>query len=318
MDWFKDQISEKKRFLEQQIAGAMELVSAEAALVWRDPQALDHLLQEALKSMPVARMIYAVNSDCQQISANISEDGIDEQPRGQVLGHRPYMTARLPYRGMVLSSPYLSRVDREPCITAVQAVLMDSNLEGFLLVDFPLRSLGLEDSAQVAGIWKQYKGDPSIRGQLFQQQRIESVMDSVIDDCHESAFTLMQKYGVFHCKFHYSSSRVTLWFYDDPYRYKIHSAQELIDPDMWLAYPVSQYPSQAVVPEEDILKVFEQFKTLRAADENIYLRSGSLNIINGMVGLTFSCDGSHYIPVQEFLDQRSPFWLAEQGRIAEA
>jgi len=316
MDWFKDQISEKKRFLEQQISGPMELVSVECSLVWRDPQALDELLQKALRSMPVARMIYAVNSDCQQISANISQRGIDDEPRGQVLGHRPYMTARLPYRGMVLSSPYISRSDREPCITAVQAVLIDNSLVGLLLVDFTLRSLGLEENAQSAGIWKQYKGDPSIRGQLFQQQRIESFLDQVIDQCHESAFTLMHKYGVFHCKFHYSSSRVTLWFYDDPYRYRIHSAQELIDPDMWLAYPVTQYPKQAVVAEDDIMRVFEQFKKLRSADENIYLRSGSLNMINGMVGLTFSCDGSHYIPVQEFLDQSSPFWFGENRIIA--
>jgi len=41
--------------------------------------------------------------------------------------------------------------------------------------------------------------------------------------------------------------------------------------------------------------------TLRHKDDSIYLRSGSLNIINGMVGLVFSCDGSHYIEYQEFL-----------------
>ncbi len=45
------------------------------------------------------------------------------------------------------------------------------------------------------------------------------------------------------------------------------------------------------------------------ADETIYLRVGSINIINGMIGLTFSCDGSHYMPVAEFLNKNLAFWL---------
>jgi hypothetical protein len=31
--------------------------------------------------------------------------------------------------------------------------------------------------------------------------------------------------------------------------------------------------------------------------------------MNGIVGLTFSCDGSHYLTVDEFLDQEHPFWV---------
>jgi hypothetical protein len=48
---------------------------------------------------------------------------------------------------------------------------------------------------------------------------------------------------------------------------------------------------------------------LRFADETIYLRSASINIMNGMLGLTFSCDGSHYMPISEFLDRNLSFWL---------
>jgi len=28
-----------------------------------------------------------------------------------------------------------------------------------------------------------------------------------------------------------------------------------------------------------------------------------------MISLTFSCDGSHYMPYQEFLDKNLGFWL---------
>ena len=44
------------------------------------------------------------------------------------------------------------------------------------------------------------------------------------------------------------------------------------------------------------------------ADETISLRSASLNILNGMIGLPFSCDGSHYMAVDEFLEKPDSFW----------
>jgi hypothetical protein len=30
-----------------------------------------------------------------------------------------------------------------------------------------------------------------------------------------------------------------------------------------------------------------------------------------MLGLTFSCDGSHYMPVEEFIAKKLGFWLGE-------
>lgn len=58
-----------------------------------------------------------------------------------------------------------------------------------------------------------------------------------------------------------------------------------------------------------IRRVLESFRDLRFADENIYLRIGSINVYNGMVGLTFSCDGSHSIFADEFLQKGLLFWL---------
>jgi hypothetical protein len=40
----------------------------------------------------------------------------------------------------------------------------------------------------------------------------------------------------------------------------------------------------------------------------LYLGTGSLNVVDGMVGLTFSCDGTHYLPDGEFLDKPDSFW----------
>jgi hypothetical protein len=55
--------------------------------------------------------------------------------------------------------------------------------------------------------------------------------------------------------------------------------------------------------------VLKVFKALREADENIYLRAASLNIMNGLVGLNFSCDGTHYMPALDFLQKDLDFWI---------
>ena len=47
---------------------------------------------------------------------------------------------------------------------------------------------------------------------------------------------------------------------------------------------------------------------LRIVDTTIYLRTASINIFNGMVSLTFSCDGSHYMRFDEFLAKGPAFW----------
>ena len=103
----------------------------------------------------------------------------------------------------------------------------------------------------------------------------------------------------FHAKLHFSSCRATAWLVDSPYNYQILNIDELTNPSLCLAFPKREYFDQAVVPEEKIIDVFAQFKKLRFADETIYLRSAPLNVVNQIVGLNFSCDGTHYVPYDE-------------------
>jgi hypothetical protein len=126
---------------------------------------------------------------------------------------------------------------------------------------------------------------------------------------------LITEHGIFHGKLHFSSNRGTIWQIDDPFVYQILGINELTNPDICLAYPRRHYPARAIVPPERVMPVFEMFRKLRFADENVYLRAGSLNIINGMVGLNFSCDGSHYMPFDEFLDKSTEFWFGTIGEL---
>jgi hypothetical protein len=133
-------------------------------------------------------------------------------------------------------------------------------------------------------------------------------MDNQLDTILSVVEELMIGHGVFHVILHFSSSRAIIWQMDDPYRYRLLDIDSLVDPDICLAYPNQQYPKEAIVPASQIREVLEAFRHLRFLDETFYLRSGTLNIFNGLVGLTFSCDGSHYIPYDEFLDKEHAFW----------
>jgi hypothetical protein len=55
--------------------------------------------------------------------------------------------------------------------------------------------------------------------------------------------------------------------------------------------------------------VLQGLRDLRLGDDVIYLRSASINIFNGLVSMTFSCDGSHYMRYDEFLKKGTEFWL---------
>lgn len=149
--------------------------------------------------------------------------------------------------------------------------------------------------------WLQIRGDPSIRRFVFDQQRVKTVFDERLDEVLARAEVLLRDHGVFHAKIHFSSGQVTLWLLHDPLRYRVHVSEEFLHPAVCLAYPRVSYSEQALVPVSAIRPVFDQFRHLRTMDDHVYLRSGSLNLINGSVGLNFSCDGSHYLHYTDFL-----------------
>ena len=157
--------------------------------------------------------------------------------------------------------------------------------------------------------WKQYRGDPAIRGALFEQCRVRSAMDDQFNETFAQIEKLMCQHGVFHAKLHFSSSRATLWLYSDPCRYRVLSVDELLMSTPCHDCPLTHYPLDAVVEKQHIRPILEMFRTLRFSDEQFYLRSGSLNLINGLVGLNFSCDGSHYLPAEEFLASPLARWF---------
>lgn len=312
MSAFKERIAQQKQHLAEQAAASLAHLAETAAEAWQDPERLDQVLLQGLEQLPRCHMLYAVNTHNILISANVESGHLDAQWRGLDLTGRPYLNRTLPYQGLTLSAVYTSRHSHRPCITAMQAVRDGDEILGFIAADYNVEDLQAQrETTPAASSWIQYRGDPAIRGTLFQQQRVVSAMDEVLDEVMDIIADMMRYHGIFHVKIHFSSSRASFWSLDDPYDYNIHMLDEIVDPERCLAYPRRTPHKRTQVAHEDIGRVLDQFKALRHADETIYLRSASFNIINGMVGLTFSCDGSHYIHFKQFLDMDNGFWFGE-------
>ncbi len=281
------------------------------ALVLPERTQLEALLTQELSHIDYCKHLYVLDADGLQITANITREGADHSHFGRNRMERPYMQEIVGHTDFKLSQAYISRNKKRPSLTGIQVIRgLTGERIGFLGADYDLRELpGTADIYQEPQNWRQIKGDPAIRGGLFLQSRAESVMDTQMDDVLSLMCELMIEHGVFHGKLHFSSSRATLWLMDDPYSYRILSIDDLIDPDICLAYPHRPYTERAQVPPTKIRAVFDLFRELRFADENVYLRAGSLNICNGMVALNFSCDGSHYLPYDDFLHKNVEFWF---------
>lgn len=310
MSTIKQTILAKKDALANAIDKRMAALGLQCAEIWPDSDAIDSVLIGAIDDIPACDLLYAWDVNGIAISSMIGNNVVDIKWRGKDLSERPYLKNHLPFKGIMLSSVYNSIYTEKQCITALQAVSQDDTLLGFIAADFSINELLMDSQLATPDIrWQQFRGDPAVRGTVFMQERAQSLLDEHIDDVLELVYTLMAEHGVFHSKIHFSSSRCSIWLYDDPYSYRILGVDEIIDPDTCLAYPTHPYPEKAQTRPEQIKEVFEEFKALRFADETIYLRSSSINIMNGMLGLTFSCDGSHYMPVTEFLEKDLSFWL---------
>ena len=305
----KQRIVRQRATLFNMLIDPMQRTARRCAKAWDDKPALDHLLLESIPKVPYVTYLYALDPNGIQMSANASAEGLIEADFGRDRSQRPYMQNLPPHREMALSEAYISMRASRPSVTAIQRVHRDQELIGFIGGDFDLRGLPItKDCYTEPSRWRQLKGDPAIRGHVFEQTRIQSRMDEHIDEILPTLEELVIESGVFHLKIHFSSSRATIWLLDDPYRYQLLEFDDLVDPDVCLAFPHRPYPDEAVVPRDQVRPIFDTFRHLRFADDTIYLRSGSINVFNGIVGLNFSCDGSHYIPADQFLARDSDFW----------
>jgi hypothetical protein len=304
-------VARQRMLLQGRLADALARLAASCRAAWGARADLERLLGAALQTLPYCKYLYVLDQQGHQVTANLSQEGLLPEHFGRDRSRRPYLAEALAGAPFSLSAAYLSRNQRRPSLTAVERLTdADGALLGFLGADFDLRDLPLtRELYRQPDQWVQMKGDPAIRGGLFYQHRVDSLMDTRIEEVLDLVTELVLAHGVFHAKLHFSSSRATIWLFDDPYRYRVLDFEDLNDPGSCLAYPRRDYAEAALIPAAQVSRVLRTFRDLRFMDENIYLRAGSLNIMNGIVSLIFSCDGSHYMRWDEFLEKSLDFWI---------
>jgi hypothetical protein len=307
---WKDAVHQQRIALAERLSLPLAKLAANCEPVWGNREKLDKVLLNGFASVPDRLYMYALDTNGIQISDNVTAEGIIQEHYGRDRSSRPYMREVVPAWGFLLSDAYLSLRVNRPSITALQLVRRGDQVLGYIGVDFDLRDLPVTSELyEESEEWRQIKGDPAIRSSVFLQCRIESRMDKDIAVACAIIEELITDRGMFQGVIHFSSSRATAWFMSDPYRYRILDAEALSDPDICLLYPAHAYPEDALIPCDRITPIMNAMKKLRLTDETFYLRSASINIFNGMISLTFSCDGSHYMSWQEFLDKDETFWF---------
>lgn len=304
-------VRKQRETLKELLFDSMSELALACSGIMDNREALENILSTEMQKAEYCKYLWVVDNTGRQIVDDATSSGFKRDQVGRDRIARPYLQDALKGEDYYLSEAYISRNRKRPSLTAIKTIhAKDGKVTGYLGADFDLRELPqTAEQYEDDNAWRQVKGDPAIRSGLFSQQRTESAMDAQIDDILSLVEELIIANGVFHAKLHFSSSRATFWLVDNPFVYQIINMDELSDPDICLAYRHQKYFEKAIVDPAKISQVFQQFKSLRFADETIYLRAGSLNIVNGMVGLNFSCDGSHYMHYEEFLEKNMDFWL---------
>lgn len=307
----KEATQKQREKLTSLIGPAMQSLAIASREVFHDRAAVEAILTERLPGLEFCKHLFALDAQGIQFVDNVTRTGNDPSYLGRNRADRPYLQGLVGSTDFKLSEAYISRNRKRPMLTAVQVARDTSGrLIGFIGADFDLLELpATERLYRDDQAWRQVKGDPAIRGGLFAQHRVQSVLDDNLDVVLPVMSELMMERGIFHGKVHFSSNRATIWLLDDPLSYRLLDSTELLDPDICLAYRGRPYPDCARIHSEMIPRVFEMFRELRFVDDTIYLRSGSLNICNGMVSLNFSCDGTHYVLAEELLERGLKFWL---------
>ena len=304
-------VTKQRQALQDLLFESMSRLATACADKMQDRQALEQILSAEMSKAEYCKYLWVLDKNACQLTEDVKRNSLKSGQVGRDRVARPYMQAALKGEDYYLSKAYISRNRKRPSLTAVK-IIYDKNgqVNGYLGADFDLRELPhTADEYKNEKDWQQVKGDPAIRSALFKQQRVESVMDAKIDKVLSVMRELILAHGIFHAKLHFSSSRATLWRVDDPFDYQILNIDEISDPNICLAFRQQKYFDKAIVSAKNISLIFQQFKELRFADETIYLRSASLNVVNGIVGLNFSCDGSHYMYYEEFLNKNMSFWF---------
>lgn len=140
MAWFKDNLSNQKKCLAEQIEAPISNLAKLCEYDWQSAARVTELLAQEFHQVAHCLKLYAMNTDYIQIGASIIQNEVDMDANGFNHAAQPYISGDLPFRGLVLTSAYTG-YESKPLITVIQAVNHTGHLLGFVAADFDLRDL---------------------------------------------------------------------------------------------------------------------------------------------------------------------------------
>jgi len=314
-------ILQQRSVLISYLCHALSDLAAKSMKHWGTPQ-LEPLLFSHIQpgaSLYYCKEIFVINADCRQSTLTLQDNAL-LQHNGEHHAALIPIVRRLeqsPNEEFALSAVFLDPQSKRSSLFALHSISENDVLKGYLVGKFELRDLPQPESAlSQQNSWRQIKGDPSIRGQLFNQKFRQRAIDEYIDDVIDIMNEMICERGIFMGRIRFSSSMATVSLLDEPFDSRTHILDELLSPEICLAYPARTYPQNARISKTQVCPILEKIKMLRYIDDNIYLRSASINIINGVIELNFSCDGIYQMPFDEFLDKDESFWLWGGNRVS--
>ena len=166
---WKESIYRQREELASILRDPLERLAEQCVPVWGNREKLNELLLTGFPRIPHCTYLYCVDTKGMQICDNIGASGLAPDHFGRDRSQRPYMQESVPAWGFLLSDAYISLRKHRPSLTALQVVRDGERTLGFLGADFDLRNLPVTSELyEEPGQWRQVKGDPAIRGQVFQ------------------------------------------------------------------------------------------------------------------------------------------------------
>ena len=143
-------------------------------------------------------------------------------------------------------------------------------------------------------------------------QRVKKLFDQHLSAIQTTLYQLISEYGLFQYTLHYSTGQIALWQLDDPYQYNLYTIEQFLSTNIFMDLARHTYPTKAKISLQQVKMVLERVSDLRLVEGNFYLRTNSLNIMNGIVELDFSYDGyQQYLPTDKFLNEDWSSWFGQ-------
>jgi len=125
--------------------------------------------------------------------------------------------------------------------------------------------------------------------------------DDRLDDLMVIAKQLLLEKGVFHIVVHFASSQLVCWTLDNPYSFRVYTAEEVFADEYLNLFLPMKSKIQSCVDKSRVIPILESLKGLRENSGGSELRNASIHLLNGYVGLTFACDDTRYINHEDFV-----------------